>query len=948
MGINYLSRITPDDATARIGRIELLLSGVSVIIGLSALAAIAAGKVEWQAFGKIPALLGIIGAVGAGLYFASKYTSEVLLGRVGVLLGLLGGVSAVIGAASLAAIAAGKMPWNALVKIPALLTELGLIVAGLSAISLLLTGPQAAIIIPGVFALEGLMGGLAIVIGAAALAALAYGRAERNVTDLPGVGSRIGKMLGGFVSGISDVITLSLVAKLPAIAAFGVALMPVLLSLSLFIDVIGKFGNLKRPIGFDSKGKPTGYESFSPDDFTKASNVISSAFDAFIGGLYNHVKQYGLWSSIITGVLGVAMLPIMKAVSKFTNAIIKLSTGTYTVTDSTGNSVTKKISPQEMSMAAGTIVSWFSTFIQRMISDTKNLKLKKDIVIGTFGLALFPIFMAVGNFINSIMELASGTYKVTDTTGNTVIKKISTSDMQMAASGIVNYFSTFIKSLIESVKGLGFFRQMAITSLSHAILPVMKSVALFSDTIIKAAAGLFTFTGTDGKLHQIKVTQGQMAGAAKSISDNFSVFIHSLVNDISDLGFWKERTLSEFASNITPVMDSVSKFVSMISVFAISRGGQPLIAVISGYDKAGHPVFATEGGRIRYVSVGRIGTLIGRQFTDFVRNISNGLSAKGLSDSASSALSILKDSITPIFSEMQKYVSVFSSYAEGNIYLKIPQIMRVLVGTIAGIMPMLNGDGTKSPHRIPRFGSQAATDNIKNYMNSISEISGAFDIARKFSDTSVSYSTIVHNAREYVDFLHVLADQSLPQYAKSSGKSIAYLCGRYREFDRILVKNNSLIVSGARNFKSASETIGKSLDDVYNNHKKQIDYFVDKTDSIAKNLTIVNENLKSISANGQAKQDLYYLADSFHEMTMQEINMLSAAMSQMNTSLGGTALGTNIPNPAASVSTPLAGNAANNVSMAASAPTPVTLSGPFVFRTDKGGILMKGELDANS
>ena len=901
----------------------------------------AAEEVSMSGLGKVSLITISLIGIFEGLKWLEKSVSKTTLMQMAVIEGLLGGLSIITWLAGKAAKAVAEVPWNALLKIPALLGELTLITVGFGAL-MTIVGAIAPEVILGVFVLEGMIGGLAVVIGMVAMATMEYEKAVSQHADINNTGKHIGQMLSGFVTGIASSFFSWKTLLLPVAGIMSASMLPLFKSLSMFISDIQQFADLKRPVAFDGKGNPVAWEQFTPEDFTEAAKNITSGFDFFIKGILQFASLENILASAAIHDLGKALVPIMTAVSSFTDSIMKLSEGTYTLTDSAGNKIIRKVLPADFTKAGMDIGYTFNEFIKALIPQTNQLNLRSVLFTGLFGKALMPVMKTFSFYAGMIMALASGVYQIRDSTGNMQTYHISVSDMNTAAKNITHYFSSFLITLLSDIKQLNWWRQMALHELSRSINPVMQSAGSFINLIMKGALGLFQYTGSDGKVHLAKVTEGEMNRAAADISKNFSVFLHTLVSDLSTLNPLKQMAMSSLADNIKPVMKGISEYVNALGMFAIQKSGHASLAVIKGYDSNGNPEFETRNGSILRTDIAALGNVIGKQFSLFVKNIANSLSSSDLADNAENTKDLLHDSINPIFEDFKKYAAVFSQYAGNDLYKKVPYMMFSFTKAVSSVLPVLNGDAYKA-HLIPRFGTDDALSNVKNYMAAISAVVSKAGILSEFNNSGYNYSRIMNNINIYVAALHKLSTVTLSRVSAATASYISNIVNYYHKLNGMISYSAGKLKSASSSFNHSFRTIGNALDDMYKNHHAQIEYFIEKTSNIAKNLEAVNNNLKAIDSESNSKAELYQLADVFHQMTMDEITSLQNAVSQINMSTGIPSLGTNIqiPNTASQVAV----SAPQQPVQIQAQPVSVSLSGPFVFKTARGGILMKGNLD---
>ncbi|WQJ53908.1 MAG: hypothetical protein [Wendovervirus sonii] len=238
----------------------------------------------------------------------------------------------------------------------------------------LVMGPQAALYLAGVAALEG----LALVIASLSGAMLVFSKmihtistnlTEKSITDatnvIIGKGSNRG-MVGCILDIVKGLSKIGVWASVK-IGIISRNLNPLFFGLSRFCDVIQKMATMKMLDHYDEKGKPH-YVPLKPEDFTKAAVNLSISFATFLKELNNAfvdgpaaAKMFLVIKAITKG----GVVELMKSLSFFTDSIIKLVGLQVPDEWDKNGKVThyKKVTKEDFKKAAVNIATAFSTFL---------------------------------------------------------------------------------------------------------------------------------------------------------------------------------------------------------------------------------------------------------------------------------------------------------------------------------------------------------------------------------------------------------------------------------------------------------------------------------------------------------------------------------------------------------------------------------------------------------
>lgn len=112
---------------------------------------------------------------------------------------------------------------------------------------------------------------------------------------------------------------------------------PIMKSVGTFANAITAVMSKGIADQWDENGKATHFKPFNETEFKDAAIAISSAFGTFLETLGPHLEKLSNRAVVIVQQLGKGVLPVMQAVSTFTDMVTGILVGKQmTYTDSTG------------------------------------------------------------------------------------------------------------------------------------------------------------------------------------------------------------------------------------------------------------------------------------------------------------------------------------------------------------------------------------------------------------------------------------------------------------------------------------------------------------------------------------------------------------------------------------------------------------------------------------
>ena len=547
-----------------VGAIILLMLGLLTVIGLTVLLSQYANQADVEGLKKMAFILGaLLVTLGVLALISVLVKSTGAVKNVAILEALLVGLVGIIYLTIIVADKAKNTSWEGMGQMGLILLALLGTLTVLGTIGFFLTSnPIGIAALASIGVILALMGGLVLVIAGFVGVLGKYMALKSEYGELTDAGKSLGKDFGGFIEGVASGFS-GMGFKTALIMGFlADKLKPLVAACGNFVDIVSKVATLRFADEWDPEtGKPTHYTQLDRDAFMTASNMISDGFSKFVTGLKDSFGQLGWRSMAAIDYLSDSIGPLMKAVGKFTDAVVKLATGTYKVTDDNGNTVYKHVSTNDMVTAAVAVSVGFSMFVTELTNSIRNLDDDVEDALEALSDNIGPIMRAVGDFTEAVIKLATGTYTITGEDGKSITKQFEPGAYGKAAQAVGDNFSTFIKTLLERLKDLDGDAEDAMEELSENIGPIMKAVSDFSNAISK-------FTDP-GKLQLVDhydengkpVYSGKMVdvnAAARNLAKCFTSFVGDIVREFSR---------DEISNKIDDVMELMDKLDPMTKAF---------------------------------------------------------------------------------------------------------------------------------------------------------------------------------------------------------------------------------------------------------------------------------------------------------------------------------------------------------------------------------------------
>ena len=446
--------------------------------------------------------------------------------------------------------------------------------------------------------------------------------------------SAVTKGFTEFLKGLSDGFE-----KLDALSILGISLLmqvmdPIMKQVSTFVDIVMKVATGTYIIGYDNNKKPI-FRKVTDTDFSKAATAISTQFNVFLQSLSDAFDKMSFKAMFAISTVGQVMEPVMDAVSKFVDTVIKVSTmQIVTGYDKNGKPEYEQVDPSIFSTSATFVSERFGDFIIQLGKSFNKLQPNMIWAMDAIKDSIMPIMEGVGKFVDAIMKLATGTYTdyyMKDKDGNYTVPhlaKVTPMDFIMAAISVATTFSYFVDQLVTVFERHGSFwgnkTEDALNAIGGSIGPVMEGVGQYVDAILKLATGVYVdhyVKDKDGKLIPItkKLKRGAFTNAAREVGRMFVEFINYLVKSFANEGFIeKAESIADIIKNtINPIMKAVKEFSNTL---------KPFLSLTS--NKKGTTAQSKDYLCLQPKFIRTISQNIANAFVDFITIISNNLSKK--------------------------------------------------------------------------------------------------------------------------------------------------------------------------------------------------------------------------------------------------------------------------------------------------------------------------------
>ena len=382
---------------------------------------------------------------------------------------------------------------------------------------------------------------------------------------------------GTFLNTLKDAFSGFGVLSLIVVKLIGKGLNPIVDTVSKFVDIVIKVAKMQIVTGYDKNGKPI-FETVPVSTFSAAAKSVSENFKLFLENLGDGMKSLDISARIAIDSVKKTMKPVMDAVAKFVDTVIKVATmQIVTGYDEKDHPIYEQIDVAKFTEAAVSVSLNFGIFLIALAEGMKSLDYRTVDAMNSIRKSIAPVMKGVSSFVDAIVKLASAQIPDNwDSEGKPIhFKEISKTEYENAAKVIAEQFGVFLKQITSSFTSGWFITTTddALEAIAESIGPVMEGITKWVDAIYKLASGVIEYDKWDEKTKSYikirgKISDDDYEKAAKRITDSFTAFITTITDTMTDDVIKKaEKAKDAIKESINPIMDAVLKFSQALEPF---------------------------------------------------------------------------------------------------------------------------------------------------------------------------------------------------------------------------------------------------------------------------------------------------------------------------------------------------------------------------------------------
>ena len=373
-----------------------------------------------------------------------------------------------------------------------------------------------------------------------------------------------------------------------AIKLVGENMNPVMESVSSFTDAILKLATGQYITGYDANGNPE-YARVDKSEYSEAAKVITENFGSFLRTLIEESNNLKWSSESSIESISDAIMPVMKGVSEFVDAIMKVATGTWiTGYDENGKPTYEKITSAQFSLAARQITGYFLGFVRKMIEMSDGMSDDTQRAIKSLSKSIGPLMSSVGSFADALVKMGTSTYIVGyDENGKAKYMTVDPSVYSQAATTLAKGMSDFVQILTEQIAPIEEQSAKTINKITKGGLKnLIDAVAKFSKVLTD---NMFVITGYDdngkpifekGKDGKPVLTSSYYPSIATSLGVSFGMFLTILDLMLTPL-VGQAESLGTTIGKIKVVFDPLAKFTKALDEYkktfdSLNKDGQSI------------------------------------------------------------------------------------------------------------------------------------------------------------------------------------------------------------------------------------------------------------------------------------------------------------------------------------------------------------------------------------
>lgn len=376
------------------------------------------------------------------------------------------------------------------------------------------------------------------------------------------------------------------------IGLLGEGLGAIMEGVSGFVDGIMKAATGTYVLSYDENGKPKEIIRVTDEDFNNAADKIVTQFGKFIDKLIQQTKDLKKKKAEVIGEFGESIGEVMDSVSSFTDAIMKVATGSYIkgYTED-GKAIYEHVSDAMIDRAADTVITYYMYFINKLTEYASDPKLKKGVLdyMDTIGETINPIMDSVVDFADMLTKFLkpNGTIKKN---GQEIPFYLDLNKIGEASEKIASAYIIFIDTLVTKLDGK--------TDFGLAVEKASEYMQTASQVVKQSASGAASLAELLKTLEQTKGLSDIAAGKPGNLA---IMFVDALTNFAgafiaADVNFeLAHQKMDDARRFLTVAKEAGALFSDLMNSLSGANGLSNYSKIVSNYTGAIKMLSSAEG-----------------------------------------------------------------------------------------------------------------------------------------------------------------------------------------------------------------------------------------------------------------------------------------------------------------------------------------------------------------
>ena len=348
--------------------------------------------------------------------------------------------------------------------------------------------------------------------------------------------------------------------------------------------------------------------------------------------------------------------------------------------------------------------------------------------------------------------------------------------------------TSLIVDMVDSLDEIGVIGGAKIALIGKSLNPLFECLGTYTDIILKLSSNTFV-KGFDanGKpiFEQVNI---DYALAGTTIGTKFISFVEALIPQLDGLDKSKTKAIKSLGKSLSPLMDSLSKYVDVICKMADPSG----IYVIKGYDENGKPIYSNEK-----VDFGSIATNIATSFINFIDLLS--VEMENVKKDSMSKMKIVGNALKPVMEVLDIYVGTLEKMGDPT-KLQAAANSAILISSSikSSVYAFMDEDFISKVTKY--YGGALTKSRFSIIRNAVEDIAGVFESYGKILkntgygnvDSKAVASTIIATVETFMnpEFINKVADLYGGAFSKSKfgiiKSSVEDIADVFKSYENIL------------------------------------------------------------------------------------------------------------------------------------------------------------------